>query len=161
MAVARLVGILAALCLPLAAAAAGDVRSEPYEWRNVTIGAGGFAPNVIFSRAEPDLAYLRTDMGGAYRWDARLARWIPQQDGNPVSSYMGIESIAADPVNPDVVYLAAGMGGWGEAAIWRSGDRGASWAVFDVPFKMGGNADAACSTAIPHPGQATKRGEWG
>src|SRR5687768_7318271 len=130
---------LAVLCLPLAAAWANEAGSVPYEWRNVTVGGGGFAPNVIFSRAEPNLAYLRTDMGGAYRWDARLERWIPLQDGNPVSSYMGIESIAADPLNPEVVYLAAGMGQWGEASIWRSEDRGASWTVFEVPFKMGGN----------------------
>jgi hypothetical protein len=94
---------------------------------------------VVFSRAEPDLAYLRTDMGGAYRWDSREKRWVPLQDGNPVSSYMGIESIAADPANPEVVYLAAGMGRWGDASIWRSDDRGASWTVFEVPFKMGGN----------------------
>src|SRR5688500_10383431 len=134
-----MLAIVAALCLPLASAAAGDVPAQPYEWRNVTVGAGGFAPNVIFSRAEPDLAYLRTDMGGAYRWDAREQRWIPLQDGNPVSSYMGIESIAADPTNPEVVYLAAGMSRWGEASIWRSEDRGTSWTAFEVPFKMGGN----------------------
>jgi xyloglucan-specific exo-beta-1,4-glucanase len=129
---------MAALCLPLAAAA-NEGAAEAYEWRNVTVGAGGFAPNIVFSRAEPDLAYLRTDMGGAYRWDERVQRWIPLQDGNPVSSYMGIESIAADPKNPDVVYLAAGMGRWGEASIWRSGDRGSTWTVYEVPFKMGGN----------------------
>jgi photosystem II stability/assembly factor-like uncharacterized protein len=135
----RLVAILAALCIPLASTAASEPDAEPYDWANVTVGAGGFAPNVVFSRAEPGLAYLRTDMGGAYRWDAREERWVPLQDGNPVSSYMGIESIAADPVDPEVVYLAAGMGGWGEAAIWRSQDRGTSWAITPVPFKMGGN----------------------
>jgi len=130
---------VAALCLPLTGATAQGSGAELYDWRNATVGAGGFAPNVIFSRVEPNLAYLRTDMGGAYRWDARLERWLPLQDGNSVSSYVGIESIAADPVNPEVVYLAAGMGRWGEAAIWRSEDRGTSWTVFEVPFKMGGN----------------------
>jgi photosystem II stability/assembly factor-like uncharacterized protein len=139
LAVARLIAFLAALCISFNGAAAQHVRAEPYDWRNVTVGAGGFAPNVIFSRAEPNLAYLRTDMGGAYRWDAREERWMPLQDGNPVSSYMGIESVAADPVNPEVVYLAAGMGSWGKAAIWRSEDRGESWAIVPVPFKMGGN----------------------
>jgi photosystem II stability/assembly factor-like uncharacterized protein len=137
--VARLFGTIAALCVAFASAPAREPGSASYEWHNVTVGGGGFAPNVIFSRAEPNLAYLRTDMGGAYRWDGRQQRWIPLQDGNPVSSYMGIESIAADPVDPEVVYLAAGMGQWGEAAIWRSQDRGTTWTVFEVPFKMGGN----------------------
>src|SRR5215213_1425464 len=52
---------------------------ELYQWKSVTVGAGGFAPNIIFSRAEAGLAYLRTDMGGAYRWDDRAKCWIPLQ----------------------------------------------------------------------------------
>ena len=121
--------------------AQSSVQAERYEWRSVTVGAGGFAPNIIFSRAERGLAYLRTDMGGAYRWNDKQQRWIPLQDSTPASSYMGIESIAADPTDSDIVYLAAGMGRWGEAAIWRSADRGDSWRITPVPFKMGGNED--------------------
>jgi photosystem II stability/assembly factor-like uncharacterized protein len=120
---------------------AANHQQAPYVWRNVTVGAGGFAPNIIFSRAEPGLAYLRTDMGGAYRWDAIAGRWIPLQDATPVSSYMGIESLTPDPVAADIVYLAAGMYFRGEASIWRSDDRGASWRITPVPFKMGGNED--------------------
>ena len=115
--------------------------AEPYEWRNVTVGGGGFAPNIIFSRAERGLAYLRTDMGGAYRWDAKRDRWVPLQDSNPISSYMGIESIAPDPRDPNILYLATGMYYRGESAIWRSADRGRSWRIAPVPFKMGGNED--------------------
>ena len=125
----------------VALAFAAPASAEPYRWQNVRLGAGGFAPNIVFSRAERDLAYLRTDMGGAYRWDQATARWVPLQDGNAVSSYMGIESVAPDPLDPNVVYLAAGMGSWGEAAIMRSADRGANWTVVPVPFKMGGNED--------------------
>ncbi|WP_298091626.1 hypothetical protein [uncultured Sphingomonas sp.] len=120
------------------------VRAEPpaaqvYQWRNVTVGAGGYAPNIVFSPAERGLAYLRTDMGGAYRWDAGLRRWVPLQDDNAVSSHMGIESIAPDPRDPDVVYMAAGMNARQPAAIMRSADRGATWRVVPVPFAMGGN----------------------
>lgn len=127
--------------LAAGAASAGTVPGVAYEWKNVVVGAGGFAPNIVFSRAERGLAYLRTDMGGAYRWDDGLGRWVPLQDGAPVSSHMGIESIAPDPLDPDVVYLAAGMYFSGEAAILRSGDQGATWSVVPVPFKMGGNED--------------------
>ncbi|MGK6319547.1 WD40/YVTN/BNR-like repeat-containing protein [Sphingomonas sp. DT-204] len=117
------------------------VESVPYNWRNAAVGGGGFAPGIVFSPIEPGLAYLRTDMGGAYRWDAKAGRWIPLQDDQAISSYMGIESIAPDPVDPDVVYLAAGMSKRGEAAIFRSGDRGAHWRIVSVPFAMGGNED--------------------
>jgi hypothetical protein len=136
--------LLAALAIAVPAESAAPPTSYgalPYHWQNVTVGGGGFAPNIIFSRAERGLAYLRTDMGGAYRRDDRAGRWIPLQDSNAVSSYMGIESLAPDPVDPNVVYLAAGMGHWGEAAIWRSADRGTNWRITPVPFKMGGNED--------------------
>ncbi|WP_076070455.1 WD40/YVTN/BNR-like repeat-containing protein [Sphingomonas montana] len=112
-----------------------------YRWANVTVGGGGFAPGIVFSPVERGLAYLRTDMGGAYRWDAGLGRWLPLQDSEAVSSYMGVESIAADPVDPDIVYLAAGMATRLPAAIFRSADRGAHWTRVPVPFAMGGNED--------------------
>ncbi len=110
-------------------------------WRNAVVGGGGFAPNIIASPAQPGLFYLRTDMGGAYRLDPGSSRWVPLQDASPVSSYMGIESIAADPVNPDRVWMAAGMTARQPAAIFRSTNRGQDWEVIETPFRMGGNED--------------------
>jgi xyloglucan-specific exo-beta-1,4-glucanase len=136
----RLLSYIVLLALTVASAQSA-ASAEPYVWHNVSVGGGGFAPNVIFSRAERGLAYLRTDMGGAYRWDAKHQHWVPLQDASPVSSYMGIESLAADPRDPNVVYLAAGMYSRDPAAILRSADRGATWRVTPVPFAMGGNED--------------------
>lgn len=139
----RIRHIIAILALTFAAsgsaARTSDSAPATYRWTNVTVGGGGYAPNIVFSPVEPGLAYLRTDMGGAYRWDARAGRWIPLQDDIPVSSYMGIESIAADPRDAKVVYLAAGMYARDPAAILRSADRGATWRVTRVPFAMGAN----------------------
>jgi len=129
----------AALALALPGAVSGQRDGMAYRWTNVTVGAGGYAPDIVFSPVERGLAYLRTDMGDGYRWDAAAARWVPLQDGNAVSSYMGIESIAPDPVDADVVYMAAGMNAGAPAAILRSGDRGRTWRVVPVPFAMGGN----------------------
>ncbi|MDE2448902.1 MAG: hypothetical protein KGO22_08030 [Gammaproteobacteria bacterium] len=125
----------------LAAVAAASAAPSPpaYRWRNVTVGGGGFAPDIIFSRAERGLAYLRTDMGGVYRWNAKRQVWIPLEDPIAQSSYFGIESIAADPVDPDVVYVAAGMYAREPAAILRSEDRGNTWQILPTPFHMGGN----------------------
>lgn len=134
---------LAPLALALAAPAAGVARASdaPYGWRNVVVGGGGFIPGVLFSRAERGLAWARSDMGGAYRFDAAAGRWIPLQDDNPVSSFMGVESLAPDPVDPDVVYAAVGMSRREPAAILRSADRGATWRITPVDFRMGGNED--------------------
>jgi len=122
-------------------AVAAEEPTTAYRWSNVTVGGGGFAPGIVFSPAERGLAYLRTDMGGAYRWNATAKRWIPLEDGLATGSYQGVESVAPDPVDPNVVYLAAGVGARSEAAILRSADRGLHWTVVPVPFAMGGNED--------------------
>jgi hypothetical protein len=130
---------LAWLALVAGSAAAGPVAAAPYHWSNVVVGGGGFAPGILFSPAAKGLAYLRTDMGGAYRWDEGRKAWLPLMDGFAEGSYYGVESIAPDPSDPGRVYAAVGMSWRSPAAILRSEDRGAHWQVVDVPFRMGGN----------------------
>ena len=128
----------AAALLAFTSTAAAEVA---YTWHNVMVGGGGFSPAVIFSRAEAGLAYLRTDIGGIYRWDQTGKTWIPLQDGLAESNYFGIESIALDRHDPEVVYAAAGMYHAFPAAVIRSADRGRTWSIHPVPFRMGGNED--------------------
>lgn len=52
----------------------------PYVWKSVKVGAGGFIPGIVFSRVERGLVYLRSDMGGAYRWDNAQKTWTPMHD---------------------------------------------------------------------------------
>lgn len=130
----------------LAVAAAAPARAAPaepgpYRWRNAVVGAGGFAPGIVFSPVAAGLAYLRTDMGGAYRWEDADNRWTPLQDSMADGNMFGVESVALDPINPDLVYLAAGMYRREPAAILQSNDRGRSWRIIPVPFRMGGNED--------------------
>ena len=94
--------------------------SEPYVWRNVVMGGGGFVTGIIPHPRQKGLMYARTDVGGAYRWDDSAQRWIPITDwlGMADANLTGIESIAVDPNDPQRVYLAAG--------IYRLGQRGHS-----------------------------------
>ena len=131
-----------ALILLVAAALCGFVRpaaAENYVWHSVKIGGGGYIPGIVFSPVERGLAYLRSDMGGAYRWDAMADKWIPLQDDDPVGNHLGVESIAPDPVDGNVVYAAVGTYRRSPAAILRSRDRGDHWQTTSVPFRMGGN----------------------
>src|SRR4051812_22685058 len=120
------IALVAAL---LAGTPIGAAPVAPYHWSNVVVGGGGFAPGIVFSSAAKGLAYLRTDMGGAYRWEEAHRAWVPLMDGFAEGSYYGIESIAADPVDPDRVYAAAGMSWRGASAILGSEDRGTHWRV--------------------------------
>jgi xyloglucan-specific exo-beta-1,4-glucanase len=133
--------LLICLACSSIAAHAQQTAETSYVWRNVRVGGGGFSPGIVFSRAERDLAYLRTDIGGLYRRDKKLNRWIALQDHMPQSNYFGIESVAPDPRDANVVYAAAGMYRREPAAIIRSADRGATWEIFPTEFRMGGNED--------------------
>lgn len=124
---------------PLARAA--ESGAPPYTWRNVKVGAGGFIPGIVFSQVERGLAYARSDMGGAYRFDATQARWLPLQDSSPRSGDFGVESIAPDPIDAEVVYAAVGVHRGDPGVILRSADRGRAWRRTEVPFRMGGNED--------------------
>jgi xyloglucan-specific exo-beta-1,4-glucanase len=122
-------------------AMAEEIKVEAYDWRHVEILAGGFVPGIVFSEKTPGLAYCRTDIGGAYRWDVDRKEWVPLMDWAGPRQYnlMGIESIAIDPVDSRKVYFAAGMYSGGKAAILRSSDQGRTYDILDVPFPMGGN----------------------
>jgi hypothetical protein len=122
------------------------LTTERYTWRNVTIVGGGFVPGIIFNAKERDLMYARTDIGGAYRWDASTRSWLPLTDwvSSDDSNLLGIESLATDPVDPNRVYLAAGTytQSWaGNGAILRSTDKGQTWQRTNMSLKMGGNED--------------------
>ncbi|WP_416970839.1 1,4-beta-glucanase [Streptomyces sp. 4F14] len=130
-----------------AARAAGSApATQPYTWRNAVIGGTGFVTGVVFHPAVRGLAYARTDMGGAYRWDDTEARWIPLLDwiSQDDQNLLGVESLAIDPAAPDRLYLAVGTYSqpWaGNGAILRSEDRGATWTRTDLAVKLGSNED--------------------
>jgi hypothetical protein len=125
-------------------AGSASTDKDPYRWKSVTIRGGGFVDGIIFSPIEPDLVYARTDMGGAYRWDKAMVGWVPITDwiSRANWNWIGIESIAADPKDPSVVYLAAGTYlTSGNGVILRSTDRGTHFQVNPISAPMGGNAD--------------------
>jgi photosystem II stability/assembly factor-like uncharacterized protein len=120
--------------------------SVPYVYQNVIIRAGGFVSGIVFSPAQKDLVYARTDVGGAYRSDDGGNHWLPLTDqfGPRDATYTGIESIATDPSDPNKLYIAAGLytNEWGgPSAIFRSTDKGRTLIKSPMPFKMGGNDD--------------------
>ena len=131
-------------CVLLALAALLPAQAEEYRWRNVAIGGGGFVSGLVFHPSEPGLLYARTDIGGAYRWDAAHGRWTPLLDwmGPEDAGRFGVESLALDPSDPDRLYIAVGTylhARGADGAILRSRDRGASFERTPLPFRMGGN----------------------
>ncbi|MGJ5893999.1 1,4-beta-glucanase [Streptomyces niveiscabiei] len=145
---AALIGLPALQGRALAVGARGKAApaTQPYRWDNVVIGGTGFVTGVVFHPAVRGLAYARTDMGGAYRWDDGAARWVPLLDwiSQADQNLLGVESLAIDPARPDSLYLAVGTytQPWaGNGAFLRSDDRGATWTRTDLTVKLGSNED--------------------
>ena len=114
---------------------------------------------IVFHPEAPGVRYCRTDMGGAYRWDAASNQWTPLLDWISLdeSNLQGVESIAIDPQNPQNVYIACGTyTSSSNGAILCSYDGGRTFARVDVPFTMGGNENGRGNGGTDDGGPA----EW-
>lgn len=149
----------ASICIGCISGCAGDDSSSDSEaetvnyyngkdvdtgwtWSNAQIVGGGFIPGIVYNPTEEGVAYAKTDMGGAYRWNKETSRWdcITDCIGADDWNLNGIESVATDPIEPNRVYLACGTySNLGKGAIFVSEDYGSNWVKVDLPFGLGGN----------------------
>ncbi|MGW1600162.1 WD40/YVTN/BNR-like repeat-containing protein [Streptomyces eurythermus] len=125
---------------------AAEAERHTYRWRTAVIGGTGFVTGLLFHPTTPGLAYARTDIGGAYRWDRDTDRWTPLTDhlGWDDWNLLGVEALAVDPAHPGRLYLALGTytQPWaGNGALLRSEDRGRTWHRAGLPVPLGANED--------------------
>lgn len=113
------------ICCDICSAADFDYRAE-YNWKNVAYGGGGFVTGLVMHPKDKNGIYVRTDVGGAYRWDAENNNWrqlcgkFSMNDGN----LYGIDGIALDPENADIIYMCAGKYDYERAVryqLWLDG----------------------------------------
>jgi photosystem II stability/assembly factor-like uncharacterized protein len=111
----------------------------------VKIIDGGVMPGIITHPTQPGLMYIRSDVGGAYRWDSTNKIWIPLTDfiGQADWGLMSVESIAIDPMDANRFYFSAGnflTESYGSnGAIFASNDQGKTFQRSSLPFKLDGN----------------------
>jgi len=110
-------------------------------YQRVVQGGFGYTPNIIAHPATANLIYSRTDVGGAYRWNSSSNSWTPITDNFDYTSTnssgngaYGIESIAVDPSNTNVVYIFNGD-------VYRSTTQGGNWTPLHLNKFSGGNND--------------------
>lgn len=104
--------------------------NDQYRWQSVPIGGGGYITGIEVHPKNRNLVYARTDVGGSYRWNAQSDSWTPLNEDIPFDSrgMYGIESMALDPNNQNVVYAAVGSRpDICKCDIIKSSDRGNSW----------------------------------
>lgn len=119
------------------------------QWKQLPIGGGGYITGMVIHPLNPDIRYLKTDIGGAYRFDPVDGNYdqiinFPfdeheQSSGNDMendgtSNLYGIDGIAIHPTNTNIVYMSADKKLRDKAsAIIKSTDQGATWQVINAP----------------------------
>jgi hypothetical protein len=87
---------------PVITGADGSSRTEQYRWRNVKVGGGGYVTGLVIHPKVPDQIYLRTDVGGIYKWDVSRNAWTALTDSFSREDWhlYGVESLALHPNDP-------------------------------------------------------------
>ncbi|MBD3240941.1 MAG: hypothetical protein GF331_10185 [Chitinivibrionales bacterium] len=139
-------GAVLGCMLSVAAAYGGAWPMKP-----LRLDGGGWVTGMVIHPAVPGLMYVRTDVGGANTWDSDQQVWRPITDWIPVNqeTLYGIDAIALDVNDPDVLYLAMGRSrlrslGKQIGNIYRSDDRGKTFSPlrFPAPGSIDGNNHA-------------------
>ena len=112
-----------------------------YEYKNCPVPGGGYATGFLFHPAKKRLLYLRTDIGGTYRFDAAAQQWVflsPHVTHLDCAQAFPI-ALAVDANRPQRLYILGGEYGkpCGELAI--SDDYGDTFTAKPVPFFVHGN----------------------
>ncbi|WP_223806609.1 sialidase family protein [Novosphingobium sp. LASN5T] len=102
--------------------------NEAMAWRPVAIGGGGFITGLSADDAGKTWV-ARTDVYGAYRWDAAADRWVqlvsarsmPQENVVQAGAAAGVYEIVVAPGDPNRLYMAFMNG------VFRSDDGGGHW----------------------------------
>ena len=87
--------------------------SQLFKWNNVNIQGMGYVTGMAIAPVKPYDVYVRTDIGGAYRFDRKNKKWLPLMDmfdTNFSGGGIGVESITVDPKKPTRVYAAVKHG---------------------------------------------------
>lgn len=114
-------------------------------WSTVPLGGGGYVVGIVSDPSGNDI-YCRTDVGGAFRWDAAGSQWKcitdnlvpPATRGS--DGLNGIPSIAVDPSNSSNVYVVAGKYSYsGNRGVYASSDKGQTWTKIQSNMVTEGN----------------------
>jgi len=128
--------LAAVVCGLSSTQASGADLSATYTWKPMKIGGGGWVTGLDVSPTTKDLMYVRTDVSGAYRWNAATASWeqVVTSASMPANSvtygkYAGVDSLVSAPKDPNIAYMAFAGLPYGETdgQIFKSTNRGDTW----------------------------------
>lgn len=142
---------MAVSCIPCAnnyiannAIAVSESIADTMEWDTVKIGGGGFVSGIVTGQKE---MYLRTDVGGAYKYDYEKNKWVQLFDflNDTDRGLLSVKGMAIDPTDDDTVYFLCGCAYFSDArtVIFKTTDGGKTFTQADVTehIQVHGNGD--------------------
>ena len=110
-----------------------------YEYGNLKIGGGGFVTGITFHPTDSKTLYIRTDIGGVYRYDFDKQTWAYLADkvtaDDPAQTYP--LAIALDENNPNKLFFTCGDKRSNYICI--SSDKGENITQKPIPCSVHGN----------------------
>lgn len=132
--------------------AASASIEDSMDWDTLRIGGGGFVSGIVTGQNE---MYLRTDVGGAYKYNYETKEW-EQLFGflnDADRGLLSVSGIAIDPTDDDTVYFLCGCAYFSDArtVIFKTTDGGKTFTETDITdlIQVHGNGDGReCSEPI-------------
>ena len=110
-----------------------------YEYGNLKIGGGGFVTGITFHPTDSKTLYIRTDIGGIYRYDFDKNTWVYLADkvtaDDPAQTYP--LAIALDENDPNKLFFTCGDKRSNYICI--SSDKGENITQKPIPCSVHGN----------------------
>ena len=123
------------------------MREIAYRYGNLPIPGGGYVTGFMFHPLEKDVLYIRTDIGGSYKFDYNSQRWGSLTESVKMTGLSETYPIALalDPERPEMLFIASGTNDskdengkpWGKLSV--SCDYGKSFIHRKIPFYVHGN----------------------
>lgn len=123
------------------------MKETAYQYKNLPIPGGGYVTGFLFHPAKENIFYMRTDIGGSYRFDYTGKCW--QSLTETVNMFDLAETypiaIAVDPIKPEMLYIASGIQAscdengepFGKLSV--SSDYGKTYVHRKIPYYVHGN----------------------
>lgn len=116
-------------------------KQIPYQYKNAPIPGGGYVTGLIYHQTQPGILYARTDIGGSYRFDFSVHRWVSLIDhvtGEKLDEAFPI-ALALDDAHPNYLYIICGDDKKPEGTFCISEDYGEHFSYKRIPTFVHGN----------------------
>ncbi len=114
------------------------------DYEQVAIGGGGYVTGVYYHPTTPNLLYMRTDVGGSFRYDYNTREWVSLFTDFTLDdeNYYGNNALALAPSDDRYVYVSTGKSEFfGGKDVLVSKDRGQTWATTGLDKELFASSD--------------------